>query len=85
MINPSLSSPPCQTCEHDRDAHIFAALPTGHPVPMGLVLCPSDGCGCAATWRAGTRQCTADEVHETQALVRETLARMSLPIPQFLR
>gem|GEM_PF-5121854 len=60
-------------------------LPTGHTTPMGLVLCPSDECECAATWRAGTRQCTADEIHETQALVRETLARMGLPIPMILR
>lgn len=54
-------------------------------MPMGLVLCPADGCECAATWRAGTRRCTADEIHETQALVRETLARMGLTVPLFLR
>lgn len=85
MTNPSPSSPPCPTCVHDRDAHVLAALPTGHRMPMGLVLCPADGCECAATWRAGTRRCTADEIHETQALVRETLARMGLTVPLFLR
>lgn len=85
MTNSSPSTPPCTTCAHDQDEHVLAALPTGHPVPMGLLFCPVADCECAATWRAGTGQSTAAEIHETRALVRETLARMGLQIPLFLR
>jgi hypothetical protein len=52
---------------------------------MGLLFCPVTGCECAATWRAGAGRSTAAEIQETQTLVRETLARMGLQFPPFLR
>ena len=37
----------CEQCEHDWDAHVFAAL---DPKLGGAVSCPVKGCNCFATW-----------------------------------
>ena len=53
-------------------------------MPMGLMWCPVPGCQCAATC-GPEAAATLEEVHETRALVRETLARLGLEVPPFLR
>lgn len=82
---PSLPGEACRICHHSQDEHLLVLIPTGHPAPMGLMLCPRPGCDCGSTWRAGTRRSTAEEIAEPRMLVREALARAGSKIPTFLR
>jgi len=65
--------------------HVLVAIPTGHPVPMGLMFCPVAGCSCTASWRASTAPSTPEEIYETRTLIRHALTRHGVEIPPFLR
>jgi hypothetical protein len=53
--------------------------------PCGLMLCPEPGCGCSATWRAGSGRSTPAEIEETRRLVAGQLLRDGVPLPGCLR
>ena len=55
------------------------------PFPAGLIYCPTPGCACGSTWRAGVGRSTAAEIDQTRMLVRESLIRDGEPVPPWLR
>ena len=81
---PGPAASTCRICHHVQDDHVLVLVLT-HPVPMGLMYCPSTGCSCGSTWRAGPSLSTRHEIEETRRLVRDALVADGVPVPDFLR
>jgi hypothetical protein len=81
---PGPTASTCRICHHIQDDHVLVLVLT-YPVPMGLMVCPSTGCSCGSTWRAGPSLSTRHEIEETRRLVRDALVADGVPVPDFLR
>jgi hypothetical protein len=81
---PGPAASTCRICHHVQDDHVLVLVLT-RPVPMGLMYCPSTGCSCGSTWRAGPNLSTRHEIEETRRLVRDALVADGVPVPYFLR
>jgi hypothetical protein len=81
---PGPAASTCRICHHVQDDHVLVLVLT-RPVPMGLMYCPSTGCSCGSTWRAGPSLSTRPEIEETRRLVRDALVADGVPVPDFLR
>ena len=73
----------CAYCPHDLDGHRLLVLDLTRV--LGIVLCSTPGCPCGATWSAGTKPSSPEQIAETREAVRRIITDAGMPLPQFLQ